>query len=74
MFGWALIIEQVFNVPGMSRALLNAISQRDFLLLQGSSSCSRRSSLLANLSPTSSIARSTHASGSAHEGFVDGGA
>ena len=35
MFGWALIIEQVFNVPGVSRALLNAISQRDFLLLQG---------------------------------------
>ena len=35
MFGWALIIEQVFNVPGLSRALLNAIAQRDFLLLQG---------------------------------------
>jgi peptide/nickel transport system permease protein len=35
MFGWALIIEQVFNVPGLSRALLNGISQRDFLLLQG---------------------------------------
>ncbi|RYE34668.1 MAG: ABC transporter permease [Hyphomicrobiales bacterium] len=35
MFGWALIIEQVFNIPGLSRALLNAISQRDFLLLQG---------------------------------------
>jgi peptide/nickel transport system permease protein len=35
MFGWALIIEQVFNVPGLSRALMNAISQRDFLLLQG---------------------------------------
>lgn len=35
MFGWALIIEQVFNLPGLSRALLNAISQRDFLLLQG---------------------------------------
>jgi peptide/nickel transport system permease protein len=35
MFGWALIIEQVFNVPGLSRALMNAISQRDFMLLQG---------------------------------------
>ena len=35
MFGWALIIEQVFNIPGLSRALLNAISQRDFLPLQG---------------------------------------
>jgi peptide/nickel transport system permease protein len=34
MFGWALIIEQVFNIPGLSRGLLNAISQRDFLLLQ----------------------------------------
>lgn len=35
MFGWALIVEQVFNVPGLSRALLNAIAQRDFYLLQG---------------------------------------
>jgi peptide/nickel transport system permease protein len=35
MFGWALIVEQVFNVPGLSRALLAAIAQRDFLLLQG---------------------------------------
>lgn len=35
MFGWALIIEQVFNIPGLSRALLNAIAQRDFMLLQG---------------------------------------
>ncbi len=35
MFGWALIVEQVFNIPGLSRALLAAIAQRDFLLLQG---------------------------------------
>lgn len=35
MFGWALIVEQVFNIPGLSRGLLNAIAQRDFLLLQG---------------------------------------
>ncbi|SEP84297.1 peptide/nickel transport system permease protein [Faunimonas pinastri] len=30
MFGWALIIETVFNIAGMSGSLLNAISQRDY--------------------------------------------
>ena len=34
MFGWALIIEQVFNIAGMSRALLSAIFQRDYLMVQ----------------------------------------
>jgi len=34
MFGWALIIEQVFNIAGMSRALLNAILRRDYLLIE----------------------------------------
>jgi peptide/nickel transport system permease protein len=34
MFGWALIIEQVFNIAGLSRALLAAIFQRDFLTVQ----------------------------------------
>ena len=34
MFGWALIMEQVFNIPGLSRALLSAIFQRDFLVVQ----------------------------------------
>ena len=34
MFGWALIIEQVFNIAGMSRALLNAIFRRDYLMIQ----------------------------------------
>jgi peptide/nickel transport system permease protein len=34
MFGWALVIEQVFNIPGMSRALLTAISQRDYFMIQ----------------------------------------
>jgi len=33
MFGWALIIEQVFTLPGMSRALLNAIFRRDYLVI-----------------------------------------
>ncbi|MEI5668396.1 ABC transporter permease [Bosea sp. CCNWLW174] len=33
MFGWALIIEQVFNIPGMSRALLNAIFRRDYFVI-----------------------------------------
>ena len=35
MFGWALIVEQVFNIAGMSRALLTAIFQRDIPVLQG---------------------------------------
>jgi peptide/nickel transport system permease protein len=35
MFGWALIIESVFNVNGLSRALLDAIQARDFVLVQG---------------------------------------
>ena len=34
MFGWALIVEQVFNIAGMSRALLSAILQRDYLTVQ----------------------------------------
>ena len=34
MFGWALIVEHVFNIPGMSRALLTAINQRDFFMVQ----------------------------------------
>ncbi len=35
MFGLALIIEAVFNINGLSRALLTAIQQRDFALVQG---------------------------------------
>jgi peptide/nickel transport system permease protein len=35
MFGWALVIESVFNINGLSRALLTAIQQRDFVLVQG---------------------------------------
>jgi peptide/nickel transport system permease protein len=34
MFGWALIIEQVFNIDGMSHALLTAIQQRDYAMVQ----------------------------------------
>ncbi len=34
MFGWALIIEQVFNISGMSHALLTAIQQRDYAMVQ----------------------------------------
>jgi peptide/nickel transport system permease protein len=34
MFGWALIIEQVFNIDGLSHALLNAIQQRDYVMVQ----------------------------------------
>ena len=34
MFGWALVIETVFNIGGMSGALLTAIGQRDFAMVQ----------------------------------------
>jgi len=35
LFGGAVIIEEVFALPGMGRLLLNAISQRDYALVQG---------------------------------------
>ena len=35
MFGWALVIESVFNIDGLSHTLLTAIQQRDFVLVQG---------------------------------------
>ncbi|RAH97372.1 ABC transporter permease [Acuticoccus sediminis] len=34
MFGWALIIEYLFYIPGMSSALLTAVGQRDYLTMQ----------------------------------------
>jgi peptide/nickel transport system permease protein len=34
MFGWAIVIEQVFNIAGLSRALLAAIFQRDYYMVQ----------------------------------------
>lgn len=34
MFGWAIIIELVFNIAGLSRALLTAITQRDYPMIQ----------------------------------------
>jgi peptide/nickel transport system permease protein len=34
MFGWALIVEQVFNMPGISRELLSAIFSRDYPTVQ----------------------------------------
>ena len=34
MFGWAIVMEQVFNIPGLCRALLAAIFSRDYNLVQ----------------------------------------
>lgn len=34
MFGWALIVEYLFNMPGMSNGLLTAITARDYTLVQ----------------------------------------
>ena len=35
LFGGAIIIEEVFALPGVGRLLLNAINQRDYALVQG---------------------------------------
>jgi peptide/nickel transport system permease protein len=35
LFGGAVIVEDVFAMPGMGRLLLSAISQRDYALVQG---------------------------------------
>ena len=35
MLGGAIIIEQVFSLPGLGRLFLYAIYQRDFPLIQG---------------------------------------
>ena len=35
LFGGAVIIEKIFNVPGVGRLLLDAISRRDVPLVQG---------------------------------------
>lgn len=35
LFGGAVIVEDVFALPGVGRLLLNAISQRDYALVQG---------------------------------------
>lgn len=35
LFGGAVIIEEVYAMPGVGRLLLNAISQRDYALVQG---------------------------------------
>lgn len=35
MFGWAIVIEQVFNLPGVCRALLAAVFARDYNVVQG---------------------------------------
>jgi peptide/nickel transport system permease protein len=34
MFGWAIVIEQVFNIPGICRGLLAAIFSRDYNVVQ----------------------------------------
>jgi peptide/nickel transport system permease protein len=35
LVGGSVILEQIFNVPGIGRFLLNAINQRDFPIIQG---------------------------------------
>jgi peptide/nickel transport system permease protein len=35
LLGGAVIVEEVFSLPGIGRMLLNAINQRDYALVQG---------------------------------------
>lgn len=35
IFGGSVIVEQVFNIPGMGRMLVDAIFQRDYVIIQG---------------------------------------
>lgn len=35
LLGGAIVIEQVFSIPGMGRLLLNAINGRDYIMVQG---------------------------------------
>jgi peptide/nickel transport system permease protein len=35
LFGGAIIVEEVFAMPGVGRLLLTAINQRDYALVQG---------------------------------------
>jgi peptide/nickel transport system permease protein len=35
LFGGAIIVEEVFALPGIGRLLLNAIGQRDYAVVQG---------------------------------------
>lgn len=36
LFGGAIVVENIFSIPGLGRLLLNAINQRDYALVQGS--------------------------------------
>jgi peptide/nickel transport system permease protein len=35
LLGGAVIVERIFSLPGLGRLTLNAISQRDYALIQG---------------------------------------
>jgi len=35
LLGGAIIIEQVFNLPGIGRLAIDAIQQRDYTMIQG---------------------------------------
>jgi len=35
LLGGAVVVEEIFSVPGVGRLLLNAIVQRDYALVQG---------------------------------------
>jgi peptide/nickel transport system permease protein len=35
LLGGAVVVEEVFSLPGLGRLLLNAINQRDYAVVQG---------------------------------------
>ena len=35
LLGGAVVVEEIFSLPGLGRMLLNAINQRDYALVQG---------------------------------------
>lgn len=49
MFAGAMIVEQIFNWPGLNRLLLNAITNRDYPLIQGAVMLTSTIFMLTNL-------------------------
>ena len=44
LLGGAIVVEQVFAIPGLGRLILGAIAERNYPLLQARSWSSRRAS------------------------------
>jgi peptide/nickel transport system permease protein len=49
LIGGAVIIEEVFALPGMGRVVVNAIYQRDYTMIQGAVLLLTSAAVLVNL-------------------------